>query len=159
MFYAVGYTNNGANEKRLGPFDTIDEARKAGMREQGATRGFAFSGIVGDNGVYVYHNSRACNSSNPVVRKAMNAVARNSAYTNYKNFKLMKASAEAELGGLIRSVIDAGNNIANDARGFKNVSDATELEKGYIDTCVSKCEKALREVKERLERQLNNVMQ
>ena len=72
-FYAVGYTNGGANEKRLGPYNSMDEARKAGMREQGATRGFAFAGVVDKDGNYVYSNSRACNSSNPVVQKALNA--------------------------------------------------------------------------------------
>ena len=61
-FYAVGYTNGGANEKRLGPYNSMDEARKAGMREQGATRGFAFAGVVGEDGNYVYSNSRACNA-------------------------------------------------------------------------------------------------
>lgn len=71
-FYAVGYTNGGANEKRLGPFDNISDAWKSGQVEQGSTRRFSFAGVVDENGQYVSYNSRACNSSNPVVRKAMN---------------------------------------------------------------------------------------
>ena len=73
MFYAVGYTNNGANEKGLGPFTTKDEAMKAGRSEAGITKGFSFSGVVDDSGDYVYHNSRACNSTNSVVANAMRA--------------------------------------------------------------------------------------
>ena len=74
-FYAVGYTNGGANEKRLGPFNNISDAWKSGQVEQGSTRRFSFAGVVDENGQYVSYNSRACNSSNPVVRKAMNACA------------------------------------------------------------------------------------
>ena len=80
-FYAVGYTNGGANEKRLGPFDNISDAWKSGQVEQGSTRRFSFAGVVDENGQYVSYNSRACNSSNPVVRKAMNATrAKNAAF-------------------------------------------------------------------------------
>ena len=83
MFYAVGYTNDGANEKKLGPFTTKDEAMKAGRSEAGITRGFSFSGVVDDSGNYVYHNSRACNSTNPVVANAMKARNATCQYHDY----------------------------------------------------------------------------
>ena len=60
-FYAVGYTNGGANEKRLGPFNNISDAWKSGQVEQGSTRRFSFAGVVDENGQYVSSNSRACN--------------------------------------------------------------------------------------------------
>lgn len=61
-FYAVGYTNGGANEKRLGPFDNISDAWKSGQVEQGSTRRFSFAGVVDENGQYVSYNSRVSNA-------------------------------------------------------------------------------------------------
>jgi hypothetical protein len=62
-FYATGYTNGGADEKQIGPFKTLEEALKAGQAEQGTRRGFTFAGVIGEDGAYVYHNSRARNVS------------------------------------------------------------------------------------------------
>ena len=61
-FYAVGYTNGGANEKRLGPFNNISDAWKSGQVEQGSTRRFSFAGVVDENGQYVSYNSRVSNA-------------------------------------------------------------------------------------------------
>ena len=62
-FYATGYTNGGANEKQIGPFKTKEEAIKAGREEQGASETFRFAGVIGEDGTYVYHNSRARNAN------------------------------------------------------------------------------------------------
>ena len=62
-FYATGYTNGGANEKQIGPFKTKEEAIKSGREEQGASGTFRFAGVVGEDGTYVYHNSRARNAN------------------------------------------------------------------------------------------------
>lgn len=62
QYWAVGYTNGGANEERLGPFTEQSDAIKAGMVEQGKTRGFTLSGVVDESGKYVYSNAKACNA-------------------------------------------------------------------------------------------------
>lgn len=62
QYWAVGYTNGGANETRLGPFAEQSDAIKAGMTEQGKTRGFTLSGVVDESGKYVYSNAKACNA-------------------------------------------------------------------------------------------------
>ena len=67
-FYATGYTNGGSNEKRIGPFKTLEEALKAGRAEQGKRHGFTFAGVVGEDGTYVYHNAR--NAVAPELRRA-----------------------------------------------------------------------------------------
>lgn len=72
-FFAVGHTNGGANEKRIGPFGSVDEAKRNGIAEMNRNRGaFSFSGVVDEGGKYVFANS-APRSTNPVVANALKA--------------------------------------------------------------------------------------
>lgn len=118
-FYAVGYTNGGANEKRLGPFDNISDAWKSGQVEQGSTRRFSFAGVVDENGQYVSYNSRTCNSSNEVVRKAMNAAGQgtdigNTLVKEYRNY------ARSQIQDLIQKVGDAQSYLSQQSERLKD---------------------------------------
>lgn len=47
QYFAIGEDNGGAGERRLGPFDTAEEAQAAGQREtKDSNGGFVFRGVV-----------------------------------------------------------------------------------------------------------------
>lgn len=97
------------------------------------------------------------NSSNPIVQRALNA-ARNDAYSDYPDFRLMKTFALVELSALDGRAKEAEQAISAHAADFRKTC-RRGLEAGYIDTCERKCLAALKEVRARLSRQLKNVMQ
>lgn len=79
-YFAIGESTGGAGERRLGPFDTPEEAEDAGKREtKDSNGGFVFKGVVDEANNQVITDIRPV-STNAVVRNAMAAnrrVARN----------------------------------------------------------------------------------
>lgn len=106
------------------------------------------------------YNSRACNSSNPVVRKAMNAcgTAKNSAFTDFGFFKDYKTFAETELSSLLTKFGEFEAELKKQAAVSKRGTNKRS-EQEYIDACLGKCLSALKEARDRIQRQKQNVMQ
>jgi len=83
--------------------------------------------------------------------------ARNDAYANYPDLRLMKAFALAELGALVGEVEKTARAISAHAADFRKTC-KRGLEVGYIDTCEKKCLAALMEVCIRIRRQQKRVL-
>ena len=98
-FYAVGYTNGGANEKRLGPFNNISDAWKSGQVEQGSTRRFSFAGVVDENGQYVSYNSRALNGVPMELRTAYRLRLKQDFSDEYGSYKKGQVFTVYQMGG------------------------------------------------------------
>jgi len=65
QYFAIGENNGGAGEKRLGPFDTIEEAQAAGEMETSESNGgFVFRGVVDEanNQVFTASDKTALNA-------------------------------------------------------------------------------------------------
>lgn len=80
-YFAIGESTGGAGERRLGPFETPEEAAQAGRKEtRESNGGFVFRGVVDEANNQVGFDIEPIVSTNSVVRNAMavkNRVARN----------------------------------------------------------------------------------
>ncbi|MBR1870541.1 MAG: hypothetical protein IJ802_01825 [Kiritimatiellae bacterium] len=96
-------------------------------------------------------------STNLVIQNALAAVAGNSAYTNYQNFKLAKSAFKMELRATIRKICETASAMQATASKLTAISKSAD-EKDCIAECLEKCHNALKEAIERIERQAQNVM-
>ena len=80
-YFAIGESTGGAGERRLGPFETPDEAAQAGRKEtRESNGGFVFRGVVDEANNQVGFDIEPIVSTNSVVRNAIavkNRVAMN----------------------------------------------------------------------------------
>ena len=100
-YFAIGESTGGAGERRLGPFDTPEEAAQAGRKETKESNGaFVFRGVVDEANNQVGFDIEPIVSTNSVVRNAMavkNRVARNAEDAS---------SILRELDGMIKRMAD-----------------------------------------------------
>lgn len=86
-YFAIGESDGGAGERRLGPFDTPDEAEAAGKRETKDSNGaFVFKGVVDEANNQVFVDVEPVVSTNAVVRNAIAANRRVARNDKYKDF-------------------------------------------------------------------------
>ena len=71
-YFAIGESTGGAGERRLGPFETPEEAAQAGRKEtRESNGGFVFRGVVDEANNQVGFDIEPIVSTNSVVRNAM----------------------------------------------------------------------------------------
>lgn len=122
-YFAIGESTGGAGERRLGPFETPEEAAQAGRKEtRESNGGFVFRGVVDEANNQVGFDIEPIVSTNSVVRNAMavrNAVARNAEAHSVAS----KVSDRIrEMSGVILSIINdlellAGPKAPNTPKG------------------------------------------
>lgn len=145
-YFAIGESTGGAGERRLGPFDTPEEAEDAGKREtKDSNGGFVFKGVVDEANNQVVTDIRPV-STNSVVRNALSAnrrVARNAVEPPFcNNYDVFLA-------------IERGDNPLNDFIKFGVREENAEMSRGEVprtrkDILEMKMEKLLSVAKRRV---------
>ncbi|MBQ1428754.1 MAG: hypothetical protein IIZ06_03715 [Kiritimatiellae bacterium] len=95
-------------------------------------------------------------SSDPVVANAL--AARNSAYSDFGIFKDYIAYVKAALSSVAAKIDEATEDMKRQAETSKRGSKKA-MERDYIDECLKRCFSALKEARDRIQRQASNVMQ
>ena len=129
QYFAIGEDNGGAGERRLGPFDTADEAQAAGQREtKDSNGGFIFRGIVDEANNQVGFDIEPIVSTNAVV---MNALAANRRVAkNADSGKIAKA----------KSLFNEAINKIEQARGLFTSDKSYALSKSLFDLPIKEIE-------------------
>ena len=139
-YFAIGESTGGAGERRLGPFDTPEEAAQAGRKEtRESNGGFVFRGVVDEANNQVGFDIEPIVSTNSVVRNAMatkNRVARN-AEALYERFS-PSVKGEIEKGNSPHWFIEISTDGLIAPWSQKSASE-----------CIAKCEAVIRNLDEK----------
>lgn len=99
-YFAIGESTGGAGERRLGPFETPEEAAQAGRKETKDSNGaFVFRGVVDEANNQVGFDIEPIVSTNSVVRNALTAnrrVAKNAGNRDAYESSINQARMECE---------------------------------------------------------------
>ncbi len=129
-YFAIGESTGGAGERRLGPFDTPEEAAQAGRKETKESNGaFVFRGVVDEANNQVGFDIEPIVSTNAVVMNALTA-----------NRRVAKNAVESKQFG---NVIARANEF--EGFGISLASISHRAEGNTAKECVSEAKKMLAE--------------
>lgn len=135
-YFAIGESTGGAGERRLGPFETPEEAAQAGRKETKDSNGaFVFRGVVDEANNQVGFDIEPIVSTNSVVRNALSANRRVVARNGYVIHQYTK-------GGwyLIGFSGNKNNPLIDDyaGRGEEYIFPSKESAQRFIDSTLKK---------------------
>lgn len=142
-YFAIGESTGGAGERRLGPFETPEEAAQAGRKETKDSNGaFVFRGVVDEANNQVFVDIEPIVSTNAVVMNALAAnrrVAKNASYANESegDLAVVRCVKETRAGidALIKktdALYDSVEKAPLSAQGNKNLETLLNLLTGLV---------------------------